>query len=79
LDGVEKIGTPPLLAMARSLEKIQGDIAHLASGFKKLKVETHTYEDRQRERAEWEKYRDEQINGAASKASTPETKPASDG
>ena len=79
LDGVEKIGTPPLLSMARSLEKMQGDLAHLASGFRKLKVETHSYEDRQRERAEWEKHRNEQIKGDAPKSPTPDAKPASDG
>jgi hypothetical protein len=59
LDGVERLGTPAPLAIARSLEKLQKDVEHLASGFRRLRVDAYTQADREREPAEWEAYKAE--------------------
>ncbi len=51
LKGISKIGSPPLHLIAKHLEKLQGDIHSLATGFKKLRVDTYTQQDRDAERA----------------------------
>ena len=52
--GLSRLGKPHLYAMAQSFEKIQKDIGHIASGFRKLRVDVLTEEDRARERDERE-------------------------
>jgi hypothetical protein len=56
IKGGYQLGTPNLQSMAKSLETIQKDISHLASGFKKLKTDVYTSEDREKERAERERW-----------------------
>jgi len=46
LKGLTVIGKPSLYSIATSLEKIQRDFGHLASGFRKLKVDIFTKKDR---------------------------------
>lgn len=45
LEGFGTIGTPPLISIARDLERLQRDVGHLASGFRKPHVVIHTLED----------------------------------
>lgn len=53
-EGYGSIGTPHLYSIAKSLEKIERNAEHLASGFRHLRVDTYTNEDRERDREEWE-------------------------
>ncbi|OIR01462.1 hypothetical protein GALL_165530 [mine drainage metagenome] len=53
-EGYATIGTPPLHAMADSLEKIERNIDHLATGFRRLRVDMYSEADRSREREEWD-------------------------
>lgn len=57
LKGVSRIGEPPLLKMAKSLEALQKDLNSVATGFRRPKIDVFTQEDRQRERKEWEEQR----------------------
>lgn len=59
LKGASRLGTPSLLAIARSLEKLQKDVHNLTTGFHRLKVDAFNEADRERERAEWEEHRAE--------------------
>jgi len=54
LKGVRRIGEPPLLKIAKNIEKLQGDLHKVATGFQKLKVDVFTSEDRERQRKERE-------------------------
>jgi len=54
LEGSGRLGKPHLYSIAQSLEKIQKDVGHLASGFSKLKVHVYNNDDKQRERIELE-------------------------
>jgi len=51
LKGISKIGSPPMLAIAKHLESLQKDVHSLTSGFKRLRVDTFTQQDRDAERA----------------------------
>lgn len=55
-EGYGTIGTPHLYAIAKSLEKIERNIDHLATGFRRMKVDTYANEDRNREREESEQH-----------------------
>jgi hypothetical protein len=55
-EGYGTIGTPHLYAIAKSLEKIERNVDHLATGFRHLRIDTYTEEDRLREKEEWEKH-----------------------
>lgn len=57
LKGIERIGEPPLLKIAKYVEKLQEEVRRLASGFQKLKVDVFTHEDRENERKECEEER----------------------
>lgn len=57
MKGASRLGKPSLLAIARSLEKIQSDVHSLTAGFRRLKVDTFSTADRDREHAEWESQR----------------------
>jgi hypothetical protein len=61
LEGYGSLGKPHLYSIAQSLEKIQGDIHHLSTGFHKPKVYTFNHEDRERERREWEDKREKMM------------------
>jgi hypothetical protein len=54
LKGISRIGEPPFLKMAKSLDAIQKDLRHIATGFNRPKVDVFTHEDRERERQELE-------------------------
>jgi len=47
--GSYQLGKPNLYAISQSLEKIQKDIGNIVSGFKRIKADTYTHEDRERE------------------------------
>lgn len=53
-EGYGTIGTPPFYSIAKSLEKIERNIDHLATGYQRMKVDTYSNEDRVLERAESE-------------------------
>ncbi len=55
LKGRYQLGKPNLYSMAQSLEKIQKDIGHVVSGFKRVKADVYSSEDRKEEREEREK------------------------
>jgi len=56
--GITRIGKPHLYAIAQSLEKIQKDINHISTGFKRLQVNIFNNEDREEE----QKKREERLN-----------------
>ena len=45
-----QLGKPHLYAIAQSLEKIQKDVGHIVSGFKRVKADIYSSEDRKAER-----------------------------
>ena len=54
--GRYQLGKPNLYSIAKSMEKIQGDLHHIATGYKRIKVDSYNADDRQeeaREREEW--------------------------
>ena len=53
-EGYGTIGTPHLYSIAKSLEKIERNVDHLATGFRRMKVDTYASQDRDREREELE-------------------------
>lgn len=53
-EGYGAIGTPHIYSIAKSLEKIERNIDHLTTGFRRLRVDTYSNEDRDREREELE-------------------------
>lgn len=55
--GQTQIGKPHLYAIAQHLEKIQQDIHHLATGFRRIKADVYDSEDRETERKESEEHR----------------------
>ena len=57
LKGVSRIGEPPLLKIAKSLEALQHNLNRVATGFSKAKVDVFDHEDRERERKVWEERR----------------------
>jgi len=52
MKGSYQLGKPNLYAISQSLEKMQKDIGHIVSGFKRIKTETYSHEDREREHQE---------------------------
>ena len=76
LKGGYQLGKPHAYAIAQSLEKIQGDIHKLATGFHRIKANIYTSEDRAEERAEaqarreqWQKERQAQLSVQANNPS----------
>ncbi|MFM1900429.1 MAG: hypothetical protein RLZZ216_1005 [Cyanobacteriota bacterium] len=58
--GAQQLGTPSLYKIANSIDKIQRDIGHLTTGFRRLKVATYTKDDRDLENDELrQRYNDE--------------------
>jgi hypothetical protein len=51
LKGISRIGEPPLLKISKQIESIAKSIDHLASGFKRLKVDDYSQADRNAEKA----------------------------
>ncbi|MBN1618662.1 hypothetical protein JW887_04980, partial [Candidatus Dojkabacteria bacterium] len=48
--GIYQVGKPPLEEIEKHLKRIQKDLNHFSTGFKKLKVDLYTTEDRKTER-----------------------------
>lgn len=63
LKGEYQLGTPNLYSIAKSLEKIQKDISHITSGYKKIGVQIYTAEDRQKEQEERRAFIEETTRG----------------
>jgi len=61
VEGMGRLGKPHLYSIAQSLDKIQKDVGHLASGFNQLKVHVYDNNDREKERKGWE----EQVSKSA--------------
>ena len=50
--GAQQLGTPSLYKIANSIDKLQRDIGHLTLGFRRLKVDAYTQDDRDQENDE---------------------------
>ena len=60
IKGRYQLGKPNLYAIANSLEKLQKDVGHIVSGFKRVKADVYTSDDRKEEREELEHWYKEQ-------------------
>ena len=60
IKGTSQLGKPNLYSIAKSLEKIQVDIGHIVSGFKRVKVDIYSKEDRELESDVFQERREEQ-------------------
>lgn len=76
-EGRGGLGRPHLYAIAQSLEKIERDVSSLVSGFRKMRVEVFSHEDRERERIEWETHREAQRQAAAQPKEAPDARVSS--
>lgn len=82
LKGVSRLGTPPLLTIARHVQKVQEDFHRFATGgFRRLRVDTYSQADRNREHEEWEAQSREleREKGERNANSMPQPPTASDG
>ena len=52
LKGEHQLGTPNIYSIAKSLEKIQKDIAQITNGHNKIRAQIYTAEDRRKESKE---------------------------
>lgn len=59
LRGHYQLGKPNLYSIAKSMEKIQKDLHHITTGFKRIKVDSYDTDDREREDKEREEWRRE--------------------
>jgi len=59
-EGAGNLGTPHLYSIAQSLKKLQEDVNRISTGFKRVKVNAYTHEDREREEREREERWSEQ-------------------
>lgn len=59
LRGRYQLGKPNLYSIAKSMEKIQKDLHHITTGFKRIKVDSYDTDDREREDKEREEWRRE--------------------
>lgn len=57
--GISDIGGDPVHKISSTLEKIQKEIGHFASGFKKLRTDIYTSDDRKKEQERIEKQREQ--------------------
>lgn len=64
--GTSQLGKPNLYSIANSLEKMQKDIGHIVSGFKRLNVDMYSSDDREQEKEAMKKWREEQKNQSES-------------
>ncbi|MDZ7818228.1 MAG: hypothetical protein U5K55_06265 [Aliarcobacter sp.] len=55
IKGTYQLGTPNLYSIAKSLEKIQKDISSTIDGFKKIKINVYSSDDREKEDEELKK------------------------
>ena len=64
--GAYQLGKPHLYSIAQSLEKLQKDVGHVVSGFKRIRTDIYTSEDRDVENEAWEKHKEEMAKNANS-------------
>jgi hypothetical protein len=57
--GAYQLGKPHLYSIAQSLESLQKDVGHVVSGFKRIRTDVFTSEDRDAENEAWQKYKEE--------------------
>ncbi|MEA9914536.1 hypothetical protein VDG39_17785 [Xanthomonas campestris pv. raphani] len=57
--GTYRLGKPHLYSIAESLEKLQKDVRHITSGFKRIRADVYSQADRDLERQEALKQREE--------------------
>ena len=57
--GIQTLGEDPFNKIAKSIESIQKDIGHIASGYRHLRVDTYDSDDRAKIKEEYEKQRSE--------------------
>lgn len=62
LKGMQRIGEPPLYKISKNIEEIKKDIGHFASGFRRLKADVYTSEDRERAEEERRAYQEKMKN-----------------
>jgi hypothetical protein len=75
-EGIVRLGaSSPMIQLAEQVKKIREDLRHVASGSRKLKVETYTSADRSDERRELIKWRDS-LRSAQQSSQTTERQPA---
>ena len=60
-DGYGTLGTPHLYAIAKAMEKIERNLDHLTTGYRRLRVDAYSEEDRRKEAEEWEQHRQEAL------------------
>ena len=60
IKGTSQLGKPNLYSIANSLEDIQKDVGHIVSGFKRVKADIYSKEDRELESDVLQKQREEQ-------------------
>lgn len=70
-EGTTNIGKPPLYSIARSIKNIERDIGHFTSGFRKLGVNLHTKQDREREKKERETFVEKELGSKTSESKEP--------
>lgn len=56
--GAYQLGKLHMYSIAQSLEKLQKDVGHIVSGFKRIRTDVFTAEDREVEAEEWRKRRE---------------------
>ena len=66
--GTYQLGKPHLYSIAQSLEKIEKDTHHLATGFRRLKIDIFTSEDRAEEQQRMEEQRRKFVESQEAKA-----------
>jgi len=52
MKGIYRLGKPNLYTISQSLEKMQKDVGHIVSGFKRIKTDIYTRNDREHEHQE---------------------------
>ncbi|WP_018141541.1 hypothetical protein [Thioalkalivibrio sp. ALJ7] len=57
LRGRYQLGKPHLYSIAKSIDKIQRDVHHITTGFKRIEVDNYDRDDREWERKEWEAWK----------------------
>jgi hypothetical protein len=63
--GARQLGTPSLHKIANSIDKIQRDIGHFASGFRRLGIDAYTQDDRDRENDELNNQYEDELRESA--------------
>lgn len=60
IKGRYQLGEPNLYAIANSLAKLQKDVGHIVSGFKRVKADVYSSDDRKEEREKRDRWYEEQ-------------------